>query len=317
MKRSIDDWPGVEGGLGAPGHAWPRRCPRPGRTRAARLAACRWAWVAVCLVVLVAPSVGRAEGRSAIDARRWIASPHWRVLAVEYARSTPIPVRRLVVGADRRARVEMSWLFYVVVGHQRVVLVDTGTDVFAARPRGVRARGWRVGWRRRVVESLETIRLRPADVTDILLTHRHWDHVGGTPRFPRARVHMHRGEWRGMSRAIRNQVPAARRRLWRKSPYVPHAGLTMRIAGRHTRFHAVVEVRCRDRTIALVGDGAYLWKNLRDRRPVTVTRHPRQNVREMAALTKRLGVWNVLPGHEPQIFSRYASGDPHVAVICR
>ena len=128
---------------------------------------------------------------------------------------------------------------------------------------------------------------------------------------------MHRDEWRGVSRAIRDAVPTERQRLWQESPHVPEAGLTLRVEGRHTRYHAVVEVQCRDRTVALVGDGAYLWANLVARQPITATRHPRDNVREMAALTERLGVFNVLPGHEPQIFSRYASDDSHVAVICR
>ena len=284
------------------------------RSRSAGLLAFRWVATALCLVILVGHA--RAEV-SAVDARGWIDAPHWRVLAVEYARSTPLAVRRLVAGADRQERVEMSWLFYIVLGHRRVVLVDAGTDEFATRPRGALARKWEIGWHRTVVQSLQSVGLGPADVTDILLTHHHWDHVGGTPSFPTAQVHMHRDEWRAVSPPVRDAVPSARRQLWQKSPHVPAAGLTMRVEGQHTRFHAVVEVACRDRTIALVGDGAYLWANLTANRPVTVTRRPAQNVREMAALTKRLGVWNVLPGHEPAIFSRYPSGDSRVAVICR
>lgn len=35
---------------------------------------------------------------------------------------------------------------------------------------------------------------QPADVTDILLTHMHFDHCGGLPDFPQARVHVHRRE---------------------------------------------------------------------------------------------------------------------------
>ena len=56
---------------------------------------------------------------------------------------------------------------------------DAGTDEFATRPRGALARKWEIGWHRTVVQSLQSVGLEPGAVTDILLTHHHWDHVGG------------------------------------------------------------------------------------------------------------------------------------------
>ncbi len=35
---------------------------------------------------------------------------------------------------------------------------------------------------------------QPGDITDIVLTHMHFDHCGGLPDFPHARVHLHRRE---------------------------------------------------------------------------------------------------------------------------
>ncbi len=38
----------------------------------------------------------------------------------------------------------------------------------------------------------------PEDVQDIILTHLHFDHAGGLPDFPHARVHLHQGEYEAM-----------------------------------------------------------------------------------------------------------------------
>lgn len=40
--------------------------------------------------------------------------------------------------------------------------------------------------------------LSPTDVTDIFLTHFHYDHAGGLPDFPAARVHLHAEEFAGV-----------------------------------------------------------------------------------------------------------------------
>lgn len=48
--------------------------------------------------------------------------------------------------------------------------------------------------REAAVQQVVALGYRPEDVTDIVLTHMHFDHCGGLPDFPHARVHMHRRE---------------------------------------------------------------------------------------------------------------------------
>ena len=268
-----------------------------------------------CCIILSLTSPG--TGATPVALTKWKAAAEWRLIAVEYARSKPLSTRRLVVGAPARSKVAMSWYFFIVLGHSKVVLVDSGTDVFAKAPRGYLARKWRVAWSRGVRRSLRSVGLKPGDVTDVVLTHRHWDHVGGVVHFPRAEIHMHAKEWPAVSPKVRKRVAPSRRRLWRGRRAQAYKGIAMRVLGRHTRFHSVVEVRCRDRVVILAGDGAYLWDNLTHRRAITVTTARRKNVREMAQLVRRVGVWNVIPGHDPRVFTRYPGADSRVAFICR
>jgi glyoxylase-like metal-dependent hydrolase (beta-lactamase superfamily II) len=83
----------------------------------------------------------------------------------------------------------------LVEGGGRVMLFDTG---LGPRVHGV------------LIESLARAGVRPAEVTDIFITHSHGDHVGGlvgaggTAAFPHAVVHMSAREWAFMKSQPQN-----------------------------------------------------------------------------------------------------------------
>ena len=63
-------------------------------------------------------------------------------------------------------------------GHGRVALIDTGS----------------FGQRNLILERLKANGLAPTDVTDVLLTHSHWDHSINWVMFPNAKVYIDGGE---------------------------------------------------------------------------------------------------------------------------
>jgi glyoxylase-like metal-dependent hydrolase (beta-lactamase superfamily II) len=226
----------------------------------------------------------------------------WRVRAVEYARSKDVAASRLAVGAT--GTVDMSWYFFVVERGDVALLVDTGTDAFARAPKGELAARWQITRALGVVDALAQAGLSPAEVTDVALTHAHWDHAGGLAHFKHARVHAHDGEWAGQGHDHRG---------FATTPVQLFDGVTIVEAGRHTPHHCVVEVRCAERTVVLGGDGAYLYRNLELRLPITVTTDAAANVADMQAL---LAKGEVIPGHDPELFVRHPSTVPGLATIC-
>ena len=49
------------------------------------------------------------------------------------------------------------------------------------------------------IRQIEKLGYQPQDVRNIVLTHMHFDHAGGLPDFPWAKVHVHRNEYEAIS----------------------------------------------------------------------------------------------------------------------
>jgi glyoxylase-like metal-dependent hydrolase (beta-lactamase superfamily II) len=240
-----------------------------------------------------------------LDASDHINGDYWRLFAVEYARSHAYPRSRLVRGAT--GVVDMSWYFYAAVGKGHVVLIDVGTDKFKSKPGGDLWRRWQIARARDVPSALGLLGLTPPMVTDVILTHRHWDHTDGLVHYPKAIVYAHRGEWETM-----NLARSAR--LFDTSTFQPLPGIEMQRAGWHTEFHSVVRVQCKSSSVVIGGDMAYLFENLAELRSITLAFDVERNIEDMSKL-QETGM--VLPGHDPALFDRHASPVAGVAQVCR
>ena len=245
----------------------------------------------------------------------------WALYALEYARSSRLPLSELVAGAEPGATIDMSWYFYVAVGNGRVVMIDSGTNSLTRKDAPERAE-FQVQEARTLDDALARVGLKPGDVNDVLLTHHHFDHSDGVPRLVHATLHAQEEEWQALAsgkRADEFRVLEREQRLrtFESTPAEPLPGIEARVAGRHTVQHTVYVVSCRDGTRVVVGgDGAYTFANLEQGKPVTVTKKPLDNVREMRALVQEFGEGRVLPGHDPALFTRFHLLAPGVAQIC-
>jgi glyoxylase-like metal-dependent hydrolase (beta-lactamase superfamily II) len=93
---------------------------------------------------------------------------------------------------------------------QRKILIDTGVG-FADK--AVNVRGASVLFRGRLSNLLEENNIKKDEITDVIITHFHPDHIGGiytgtTLNFSNARFHMHEDEWQYWHSSLSNAQPA-------------------------------------------------------------------------------------------------------------
>jgi glyoxylase-like metal-dependent hydrolase (beta-lactamase superfamily II) len=114
----------------------------------------------------------------------------------------PRPLWEKTSPPDDRNRIDMAARALLLKGGGRTILIDTGNgSKFDQKLRSI----YRIDSSRwTLAASLEAAGTRPEEVTDVLLTHLHFDHAGGAtvrengelrPTFPRATYYVQREHW--------------------------------------------------------------------------------------------------------------------------
>lgn len=185
--------------------------------------------------------------------------------------SVPKPLWSRTHPADERNRIRLAMRCLLLVGHGRRVLVDVGLgDKFSPKLRDV----YRVEDEPSLETSLASHGLGVGDITDVVLTHLHFDHAGGStrrdgerlvPRLPNARYYVQK---RNLENARRpnprerasylpeNFEPLAEAGVldcW-DGPFEPWPGLEVFTADGHTRGQQLVRVHGPEGSLYFVAD---------------------------------------------------------------
>jgi glyoxylase-like metal-dependent hydrolase (beta-lactamase superfamily II) len=218
----------------------------------------------------------------------------------------------------------MVWLIRRPDG--RNVLVDAGfyRDKFMQR--------WKPADYIKPSDAVLAGGVRPEEVTDIIVSHVHWDHMDGVDLFPNARIwiqsdeytHHVGGDGRSLDRAADSldaAMLAGLRRAGRVQLIDGDAreiipGITVYTGGKHTFASQYVSVRTPQRTIVIASDNAYLYENLTRHASIAQTLDATSNLlaqERMMQLASNARL--VVPGHDPQVFARFPTPGRGVAKI--
>ena len=243
----------------------------------------------------------------------------YEIYAVRYGTLANFPVSSLVAGADRSRRLDIAMMIWVLKGNDgRIAIVDSGFH------REQYFRQFTVRDYVKPSEAIAPLGLKPEDVTDLLITHMHWDHAGGIDLFPAARVWIQKDEYdyytsdAWQSRATHGGIDAddvleiVRRNTQGKVSFVRGdddtslSGITFGIGGKHTWASQFVSVQTRTHTVVLASDNMYLYENLDTHTAISQTLDAASNLRTQDRMKSIASEPRLLvPGHDPAVFARF------------
>ena len=256
------------------------------------------------------------------------SKPQYEIYALRYATIPDFPVASLVAGADRARKLDIAMMVWLVRGGGRNILVDSGfyRDQFFKQ--------WHVNDFVKPSETLSRVNLKPDDITDIVITHMHWDHADGADLFPKARIWLQKDEleyyagsaWQSPRThggidpedvlALVKLNTQSRVGLVDGDAREILPGVSCYTGGKHTYASQYVTVNTAVGTVVLASDNMYLYENLEKHLPIAQSLDQDSNLRAQDRMKQLAAApqW-IIPGHDPAVMTKFPNPSPGVARI--
>lgn len=249
-------------------------------------------------------------------------TPDYEIFALQFGhRNHKVAIPSTAVGSTSGDSVNVVFMFWLLKGaNGKVILVDAGFHEDAViNPAMITYT--------RPDHVLEQINIRPGDVTDIILTHPHWDHIGGIDLYPDAKVWMQKKDYEYFVGAAWQEngnkmgfntidVPKivdrnlkGRLMLVEGDNIEIMPGIRVCTGSRHTFESQFVVVGSGSRAIIIASDNAWYYHNLSTLMPIPITHDAKaysRNLKRMKKMVKDPDL--IIPGHDPLVFTKF----PHV-----
>ena len=117
-------------------------------------------------------------------------APDYSIQAIRLADSPGDSVADMVMGAPKDEKIDTVYALWLIRGGGRNILFDSGFH----HNRWFKL--WTIKDYLRPDEAVRLAGVRPDEVTDVVISHAHWDHMGGIDLFPKATVWIQKEEFR-------------------------------------------------------------------------------------------------------------------------
>ncbi|HEX3232165.1 MAG TPA: N-acyl homoserine lactonase family protein [Pyrinomonadaceae bacterium] len=255
--------------------------------------------------------------------------PTYEVYALSYGTYRNFPVSALLAGADKDRKIDLQMMVWLLRGPGgKNILVDTG----CYHENVVKGKG--IQNLIKASEAIAKLGLSAADITDVVITHMHWDHADGMDLFPKAKIWIQKEEYAYYTGAAwqaggkhggiepedvltivklntQNQV-----NLVDGDDREIIDGIRVYTGGRHTFASQYVGVRTAGGTAIIASDNMYLYENLEKHAPIAQTFDADSNLKaqdRMKQIASRPDL--IVPGHDPLVFVKFPKPGNGVARI--
>jgi glyoxylase-like metal-dependent hydrolase (beta-lactamase superfamily II) len=252
-----------------------------------------------------------------------------QVLAVKYGHRVTTRAESYLnfhLYGEPDAELDIDYYFWVIRDGHGVFLVDTG---FAPEA-GDRRHRAHYGT---PAQALPELGIAPDDVTAIVITHAHWDHIGNVRQFPRAQLVMTEAEYAFWISPLAARAHFAAHRepeeieLLRQArgedrlalfagQYTLAPGIELVEVGGHTPGQLIASVATPEGgTAVLASDALHFYEEVERDRPFSILADLPAMYRAydtLAQLATQPGT-HLVAGHDPQVRTRFARYAPPCA----
>jgi glyoxylase-like metal-dependent hydrolase (beta-lactamase superfamily II) len=272
--------------------------------------------MAALFLMLVASTLVVAAPHSV---RAQATAPSYSIDAIRYATVPNFPLSGLIPDAPKDQKIDIAMVVWLIRGGGHTILFDSGfhrqkfidqfhvTD-FLSPDKAVQEAG-----------------VDPASVTDIIISHAHWDHMDGIDLFPSATIWIQKAEYEYYTGAAwqaggrhggiepEDVQELVRRNIAGKVRVVDGddkeilPGIQAFIGARHTYASQYIRVEGQP-AFVLASDNCYLYENLKSHRAgaTFVPTDAPANIAAQQRMVELAGsVDRVVPGHDPEQFKRF------------
>jgi glyoxylase-like metal-dependent hydrolase (beta-lactamase superfamily II) len=243
------------------------------------------------------------------------------IYAVRYAHHDRKAHDNYILGDPHDTAEPLAYFVWVIKGAGGTFVLDTGFDHAMAEKRGRRIT-------KPVADGLRAIGVNPDAVTDVVISHLHYDHCGNHTLFPQARYHLQDREMmyatgRYMCHAHQripfeaDDVVTMVRRVFDERVVFHNGdeqlapGLTVHHVGGHSMGLQCLRVATRRGHVVLAADATHLYAHIEQGRVFPVCYSVAETLEGYATI-KRLAdsPGHVVPGHDPDVLKRYPAAAP-------
>ncbi len=242
----------------------------------------------------------------------------YQVYAVKFYDARKIAAQQMVTGAIVKDSLQVCNMVWLIKGENgRNILVDAGMIDTA-----------KTGYKNYVRPDLvlQRINVYPSDITDIIITHPHNDHIGGINLFPDAKVWMQKDDfdyfvgeaWQDNETSkyfqkndVRNLIEInlqGRLKLIKGDNIEIFPGIRVFIGSKHTYENQYLLVNSNSKTnrILIASDAIWFYYNLNNLLPATLCIDPKAYVDAMKRMkTLVTNPEFIIPGHDDLVFSKF------------
>ncbi len=241
----------------------------------------------------------------------------WEVYALKYSeRNDRTRADSFIFEENINQQHDMDYFIWLLRCNDELILVDTGYDARDAVPR-------QRPTLREPADALRQFGVRPEDITDLVITHLHYDHAGGLPQFPNATIHIQAAEVAYATGpcmchdALRmpytashlcdliQRIYSGRVVFYEGDAQIADGVIAYQIGG-HSRGLQALGVQTESGTLCLASDASHYYENVFLRKPFPIVVDAQNmldgfNRLEEIATDRSL----IIPGHDPLVTSYF------------